>query len=73
MRFWDSSAVVPLLVSEATLAAGSFTPGAVAEGFSRVQGLEAEMADGRRRRLVRLGFPLEEAASLAALHTRNFM
>jgi hypothetical protein len=55
------------------LAAGSFTPGAVAEGFSRVQGLEAEMADGRRRRLVRLGFPLEEAASLAALHTRNFM
>ncbi|CAN5644141.1 hypothetical protein BH20ACT1_BH20ACT1_00140 [soil metagenome] len=55
------------------LAAGSFTPGAVAEGFSRVQDLEAEMADGRRRRLVRLGFPLDEAASLADLHTRNFM
>ncbi len=55
------------------LAAGALTPSAVAAGFARVQALEAEMADGRRRRLVRLGFSPAEAASLAALHTRNFM
>lgn len=55
------------------LAAGSFDPEGVARGFSLVQALEAEMADGRRRRLVRLGFSRDEAADLAALHTRNFM
>lgn len=55
------------------LAAGSFQPEGVARGFSLVQALESEMADGRRRRLVRLGFSLDEAADLAALHTRNFM
>jgi hypothetical protein len=31
------------------------------------------MAAGRRRRLVKLGFPPDDAAELAALHTRNFM
>ena len=55
------------------LAAGSWEPAAVAAGFARVQQLEAEMADGRRRRLVKLGFSPEEAAELAELHTRNFM
>ena len=55
------------------LAAGSWDPAAVATGFARVQALEAEMADGRRRRLVRLGFAPDEAAELSALHTRNFM
>ncbi|HEV3402251.1 MAG TPA: hypothetical protein VG078_10565 [Acidimicrobiales bacterium] len=55
------------------LAAGSWEPAAVAAGFARVQALEAEMADGRRRRLVRLGFPPGEAAELSELHTRNFM
>lgn len=55
------------------LAAGALSPRAIAEGFARVQALEAEMADGRRRRLVRLGFPPAEAGALAALHTRNFM
>ncbi len=55
------------------LAAGSFTPAAVSEGFAAVQGLQAEMADGRRRRLTRLGFSFDEAGALAALHTRNFM
>ncbi len=55
------------------LSAGSFTPAAVAEGFAAVQALEAEMADGRRRRLARLGFSVDEAGALAALHTRNFM
>jgi hypothetical protein len=32
-----------------------------------------DMDEGRRKRLVRLGFPETEAASLSALHTRNFM
>jgi hypothetical protein len=31
------------------------------------------MHEGRQRRLVRLGFPPDEAAALSALHTRNFM
>jgi hypothetical protein len=55
------------------LAAGSWEPAAVAAGFAKVQELEAEMAEGRRRRLVKLGFSPQEAAELAALHTRNFM
>ena len=32
-----------------------------------------DLDDGRRQRLVRLGFEPERAASLSALHTRNFM
>ena len=55
------------------LAAGAFTPAAVAEGFTRVQALEADMDEGRRRRLAKLGFEQSEAAELAELHTRNFM
>ena len=55
------------------LAAGAFTPAAIAAGFTRVQALEADMDEGRRRRLVKLGFSAEEAAELAELHTRNFM
>ncbi len=55
------------------LAAGSFAPAAVAAGWARVQTLQADMDDGRRRRLVRLGFPATDAAELSALHTRNFM
>ncbi|MDP9070305.1 MAG: ferritin-like domain-containing protein [Actinomycetota bacterium] len=55
------------------LAAGSMEPADIAEGFARVQDLQAEMGEGRRRRLARLGFPAGEAAVLSALHTRNFM
>ncbi|HWI02427.1 MAG TPA: hypothetical protein VNT52_01115, partial [Acidimicrobiales bacterium] len=55
------------------LAAGAFTPAAIAAGFARVQALEADMDDGRRRRLAKLGFDQAEAAELAELHTRNFM
>jgi hypothetical protein len=55
------------------LAAGGWTPGAIAVGWDRVQALTAAMDDGRRRRLARLGFPAGEAAELSALHTRNFM
>src|SRR5207248_10377293 len=55
------------------LAAGSWAPAAVATGWDRVQALVADMDEGRRRRLGRLGFSPAEAAELSALHTRNFM
>jgi hypothetical protein len=55
------------------LAAGSWEPAAVARGHRHVQELLAAMDEGRQRRLVRLGFPGDEAAELSALHTRNFM
>jgi len=55
------------------LAAGTFTPAAIADGFAKVQTLEADMDEGRRRRLAKLGFDRDEAAELAELHTRNFM
>jgi hypothetical protein len=55
------------------LAAGSWEPAAIARGWAAVQQLQAVMDDGRRRRLVHIGFPADEAAELSALHTRNFM
>jgi hypothetical protein len=55
------------------LAAGDWTPQAIARGFAEVQELQAEMNEGRQHRLVRPGFPADEAADLSALHTRNFM
>jgi hypothetical protein len=55
------------------LAAGSWEPSAIAKGYERVQQLEADMDEGRQRRLIRLGFPPADAAELSALHTRNFM
>jgi hypothetical protein len=55
------------------LAAGSWSPEAIARGYSAVADLQEEMAAGRRRRLVKLGFDAADAAELSALHTRNFM
>ncbi len=55
------------------LAAGGWEPEAIARGFERVQALERAMDEGRRKRLQRLGFGVEEAAELSSLHTRNFM
>jgi hypothetical protein len=55
------------------LAAGSWRPEAIGRGYAAIQRLQAEMDEGRQRRLVRLGFPIDEAAALSALHTRNFM
>ena len=52
---------------------GEWSPPAIRRGWDRVQRLQAEMDEGRQRRLVRLGFPAGEAAELSALHTRNFM
>ncbi len=55
------------------LAAGEFTPAAIATGYARVQTLMLEMAQGRQARLERLGFSKATAGALSALHTRNFM
>ena len=55
------------------LAAGAWTPSAIARGYAAVEALQADMDEGRQRRLTRLGFPPPEAAALSALHTRNFM
>jgi hypothetical protein len=57
----------------AVLAAGAWTPTAIARGYAAVARLQADMDEGRQRRLVHLGFPPDEAAALSALHTRNFM
>jgi hypothetical protein len=65
-----SSAVHDALV---LLAAGEWSPDALADGWQRVARLQEEMDEGRRRRLVRLGFGSVEAAELSALHTHNFM
>ncbi len=55
------------------LAAGEWQAAAIARGYTAVERLQAVMDAGRQRRLVRLGFPPDEAAALSALHTRNFM
>ncbi len=55
------------------LAAGAFDPAAIATGYQRVQDLVREMSDGRRARLMKLGFSLPEAQAMAERHTRNFM
>jgi hypothetical protein len=55
------------------LAAGEWSTTALAQGWDRVQQLQTDMDEGRRRRLVRLGFSADAAAQLSALHTRNFM
>jgi TusA-related sulfurtransferase len=55
------------------LAAGAWTPEAIGRGFAEVQTLQADMDEGRQHRLVRLGFPADEASEISALHTRNFM
>ena len=55
------------------LAAGEWTPSRIAAGYAAVERLQAEMDEGRQRRLTRLGFPPNDAAALSALHTRNFM
>jgi len=55
------------------LSAGSWEPAALRRGWQRVQDLQRDMDDGRRKRLARLGFSAQRAAELSALHTRNFM
>ncbi len=55
------------------LAAGSWQPDDLRRGWQRIQKLESDMDEGRRKRLQRLGFASGDAAQLSSLHTRNFM
>jgi hypothetical protein len=55
------------------MAAGSCEHDALRQGSRRVLQLIQDMDEGRRKRLVRLGFAEADAADLSALHTRNFM
>jgi hypothetical protein len=55
------------------MASGSWEPAALRQGHRRVMQLTADMDEGRRKRLMRLGFSDADAAALSALHTRNFM
>lgn len=55
------------------LASGKSDIESIRSGFARVQELKRDMANGRRARLVRLGFTPTEAEKLSELHTRNFM
>lgn len=55
------------------LAAGKPDIVSIRSGFARVQELKRDMANGRKARLVRLGFAPAEAEKLSELHTRNFM
>lgn len=55
------------------LAAGGWSPAEIERGYAAVTALHHAMDEGRQQRLVRLGFPPDEAAELSALHTRNFM
>ena len=55
------------------LAAGSWEPAALRAGHAAVEALQRAMDDGRRQRLIRLGFAPDRATALSALHTRNFM
>ena len=55
------------------MAAGSWAPADVRRGHDRVLQLTRDMYEGRRKRLISLGFEDAEADELSALHTRNFM
>ena len=55
------------------LAAGSWEADALRRGHAAVIELQKDMDEGRRSRLLRLGFDAAQAAALSQLHTRNFM
>ncbi|MEP7306461.1 MAG: ferritin-like domain-containing protein [Acidobacteriota bacterium] len=55
------------------MAAGSWNHPALRDGYQRLMQLTRDMDEGRRKRLMRLGFTEPEAEELSALHTRNFM
>jgi len=55
------------------IAAGGWAPADLRRGFAAVHALQVDMDQGRRKRLLRLGFTAPEAERLSSLHTRNFM
>ena len=62
-----------VLDSLTLLAAASWDHEALRQGSRRVAQLVADMDEGRRAQLRRVGFEAAEAAALSGLHTRNFM
>lgn len=55
------------------LAAGSWDCEDIGKGYDAVSTLVQEMHNGRKRRLLKLGFSDTDAEEMSALHTRNFM
>lgn len=55
------------------LAAGSWDAADIGKGHTAVTTLAEEMHNGRKRRLLKLGFSEADAEEMSALHTRNFM
>jgi hypothetical protein len=55
------------------LAGGGISPGQVREGARHVAALHREMDRARQERLQSLGFNTDEASTLSAYHTKNFM
>ena len=55
------------------LASGSWDHSDLRRGSESMAKLTLDMRDGRRARLIRLGFEEAQADELAGLHTRNFM
>jgi hypothetical protein len=55
------------------LAGGGASPAQIRSGARRVAGLHREMDHARRARLQGLGFDVEDAITLSAAHTKNFM
>jgi hypothetical protein len=55
------------------LAAGSWDSADIGRGHDAVSALVQEMHDGRKKRLLKLGFSDADAEEMSSLHTRNFM
>jgi len=55
------------------MSAGGVSPAQIRQGAARVAELHREMDRSRRERLLSLGFDEEQAATLSAYHTKNFM
>jgi hypothetical protein len=55
------------------IAGGGVSPAEIRQGARRVAGLHREMDRARRERLQALGFGQDEASTLSAYHTKNFM
>jgi hypothetical protein len=55
------------------MAAGSWNHADLRQGHQGVINLARDMDEGRKSRLLRLGFSEHEAVELSSLHTRNFM
>ena len=55
------------------LAAGGVSVAQIRQGAQSVRTLHRAMDQGRRERLQALGFSTEEASTMSAYHTKNFM